>query len=79
MSKSVFIKGGILTLADVDFKCPNCQHEYGEDFYYKQLYNSAKGLIYKVCKGCKKKMGITSDMKGDVVVWLKENEERKTW
>lgn len=70
------IKDGILSMVDVDFNCPNCQHEYNEADWYPQLDKSKKGLIYKKCKGCSKRLGITTDIRGDVVVWLKENEEK---
>lgn len=54
------------------FKCPKCECPHVENDYYNALSKS-KGLIYKACKGCKTKLGITTDIKG-VVVWLKENE-----
>jgi hypothetical protein len=74
MSYTLRIPGGYLSMVEVDFKCPKCECPHGESDYYKQLRNSPKSLIYKSCKGCKTKLGITLDMKGDVVVWLKENE-----
>jgi NAD-dependent SIR2 family protein deacetylase len=76
MSYCIPIKNGILTMVDVDFKCPNCEHEYEEKDWYPQIEKSKTGLIYKKCKGCGKKLGITTDMKGDVQVWLKENEQK---
>jgi len=65
---------GILTLCETDFNCPKCGYLYHEKDYYSQLYNSKRGLIYKQCKGCKTKLGITSDIKGDIHVWIKDEE-----
>ena len=74
MSYSVKIPNGIITFVDVDFKCPKCECPHTEDDYYDKLYNSKHGLIYKKCKGCKTKLGITTNIKSDVVVWLKDEE-----
>ena len=75
MAKSIRIPNGIISIVDVDFKCPKCECPHEEKDYYPQLYKSKSGLIYKNCKGCKTKLGITSNMMGDVVVWLKEEEK----
>ena len=61
-------------MVDVDFKCPKCECPHSEEDYYDRLYKSKHGLIYKQCKGCKTKLGITTDIRGDVRVWLKEDE-----
>lgn len=74
MSYSVKIPNGIITFVESDFNCPKCECPHTEDDYYQKLYNSKHGLIYKNCKGCKTKLGIISNIKGDVVVWLKEEE-----
>lgn len=71
MGYSVVIPNGILSLVDTDFNCPKCSAKYTEDFYYKALNKSKKTYIYKKCLVCSAKMGISSDIKGDVVVWLK--------
>lgn len=74
MSQTILIPSGIITIADVDFKCPKCECPHSEDDYYQRMIKSGYGLIYKKCKGCKTMLGITTDIKGDVVVWLKEDE-----
>lgn len=74
MSRTIKIPNGLLTICDADFKCPKCECPHIEEDYYDRLYKSDKGLIYKNCKGCKTKIGITTDMRGDVQVWLKEDE-----
>jgi len=74
MSRTIKIPNGLLTICDADFKCPKCECPHTEADYYDILYKSEKGLIYKNCKGCKTKIGITTDMRGDVQVWLKEDE-----
>ena len=76
MAHSIIIPNGIASLSEVDFKCPRCNYHYTEENYSKQLNNSKHLLIYKTCKECKSKMGITIDFKGDVRVWLKENEPK---
>lgn len=77
MSQTIYMAGAIITLADVDFKCPKCEKEHNEDDWYPQYSRSKNGVIYRKCKGCKTKLGITTDIKGDVVVWLKEDEEKQ--
>ena len=76
MTKCIQIDNAIITLCETDFKCPKCDYVYHEEDYYSQLDKSKRGLIYKHCKGCKTKIGITTDIRGDVRVWLK-NEEAK--
>ena len=76
MAYSIQIPDGILSMVEVDFKCPKCECPHSESDYYDRLYKSKHGLIYKQCKGCKTKLGITTDFKGDVVIWLKEDEKK---
>lgn len=76
MGQSIRAFGGIISLVDVDFKCPSCGKEHTQDDYYKRMQASKHGLIYMACKGCKEKLGITTDMRGDVVVWLKKEEPK---
>lgn len=76
MAKTIRIPDGFITLVDVDFRCPSCNQEHNEDDYYKKLSESSNGHIYKKCKGCKETIGITTDMKGDVKVWLKSQEDK---
>jgi len=76
MSKSIKIPNGIITLSETDFKCPKCECIHSEEDYYSKLRNSDKHFIYKKCKGCKTTLGISSNIMGDVVVWLKEEESK---
>lgn len=76
MGQTIFLPGMILSLVDIAFKCPKCECPHSEDDYYDRICKSKHGLIYKQCKGCKSKLGITTDIRGDVVVWLKENEPK---
>lgn len=76
MSKTIFFAGAIVTLAETDFTCPKCECPHTEADYYDRLYKSKQGLIYKACKGCKTKLGITYAITGDTVVWLKEDEKK---
>jgi len=65
---------GFLCMSETDFNCPKCTCLHQEADYYSQLDKSKRGFIYKKCKGCGTKLGITSDFKGDVQVWIKDNE-----
>lgn len=74
MGYTIAINKGLISMSYTDFKCPKCECQHTESDYYKRLYKSSKGIIYKSCKGCKTKLGITSDIRGDVQVWVKETE-----
>ena len=74
MSQTIRIPNGLITLVETDFNCPKCTCIHEEEDYYDRLYRSKHGFIYKSCKGCKAKLGISSNIRGDVVVWLKEDE-----
>jgi hypothetical protein len=75
MSECIRIgKKGFITLSKIDFNCPACNQEHGEKFYYNQLRKSKNCMVYKECKKCGEILGITHDMCGDVVVWLKKDE-----
>lgn len=76
MGYSVPIHNGILSLVEADFKCPVCGCAHDEDDYFKRMQRSKYGLIYRKCKGCKTMLGITTDMRGDVKVWLKSEEKK---
>ena len=64
----------IVTLVETDFKCPKCECVHHEDDYFSKMYASDSGFFYQKCKGCKTKLGITTNIMGDVLVWLKEDE-----
>lgn len=65
-----------LSMCHNDIECPWCEYKYDSNWYEERLEKSKKGLIYKKCKICKKSLGITHDLMGDVVVWLKEKESK---
>jgi len=67
---------GFLCMVETDFKCPKCEYNYTEKDYYNQLTNSKCGFIYKRCRGCGIRLGITTDYKGDIRVWLKDDENK---
>lgn len=75
MGKTVAIPNGFLSLVDTDFKCPTCGYQYNIDDYYERLDKSKYFLIYFKCKGCKDKLGLTTDMRGDAKCWLKSEEK----
>jgi hypothetical protein len=76
MGYSIRTPNGIISMVDVNFKCPKCECLHYEGDYYDKLYNSKNGLIYKQCKVCKSKLGISTDIRGDVHVWLKKDERK---
>jgi hypothetical protein len=77
MGYSIAIPNGILSMCYDEFDCPACTcHHTGKD-YEDRLFKSKRGLIYKKCKGCKTKLGITTDYKGDVHVWVKNNDSKQ--
>lgn len=79
MGQTLSIPGGTISIVDTDFRCPACQERYDQEWYYKALYNSKWGFIYKTCRRCGERLGISSNIRGDTVVWLKstEPEQRK--
>ena len=76
MSETIRMAGAIITLVKVDFDCPKCKTRHFEQDYYDKMHKSKNGLIYRSCKNCKDKLGITTNMMGDVVVWLKSEERQ---
>ncbi len=56
-----FVKG--------DFKCPHCTCAHDFPDWEDKWHNSKKMVIKFKCKGCKRKINLTTDIKGDVRVW----------
>lgn len=75
MTRLVFVPHGMITIPEVDFTCPECGHSYGEQDWYKKLDKAPTAHIYIICKGCKKKIGVSTDFKGDVQIWMKHTEK----
>lgn len=71
MATTIRIPNGILTIVDVDFKCPKCEFPHNGDDYYEKLLNSKNFFIYQKCKGCKTILGIAPNIMGDIYVWEK--------
>lgn len=69
MGKMIAIPGGILTLSVSKANCPHCQKhipfEDIEDKYMKQ----DKTYIRMKCNGCKRFIGISTDMMGDYLAF----------
>jgi uncharacterized C2H2 Zn-finger protein len=78
MGQTVFIAGALVSLCNTDFKCPECGEVHSEKDWYPRFFKSKHGTISRQCKNedCKKRLGITTDMRGDVVVWLKSKEKK---
>lgn len=79
MSYTVRMNHAIITMTEVDFNCPKCGCSYREDDWYKKYEKSSYGVIYFKCrnKDCKELLGVTTNIKGDVVVWLKSEENER--
>lgn len=76
MGYSMKIGNALLSCVDVDFKCPACEGVHTEEDWLPRVLKSKYGLIYRQCKHCKVKLGITTDIRGDVRVWLKSEEQK---
>lgn len=74
MTKRVYFKGGSLSLCETNFDCPICTCSHSEEDWYSKYSKSKIGYIYISCKGCKRKIGVSTDITGDVKVWDKEEE-----
>ncbi len=76
MTYSVRVPNGIITMCETDFNCPICQCLHTEEDYDKAMKRSSSGSIYKNCKGCKRKIGVAIDFKGDIHVWEPEDKTK---
>jgi len=74
MGYGVYGPGFHLSMAYDKFECPKCKCEHSGEDYDAKLQKSKKSFIYIKCKGCKTKIGVTTDMMGDVQIWLKDEE-----
>lgn len=74
MATTVRIPNGFITLCKNEFNCPSCEKTHTEEDYYDRLFKTKDSFIYMKCKGCKEKLGVTTNMVGDVVAWLKSEE-----
>ena len=68
MSYSIIGKNFILCCGNTEFVCPICKRPDDGDDFANALSKSKRGFIYRNCKGCNRKLFITSDMCGDLVV-----------
>lgn len=74
MAKRIRVQNGTASLVETAFKCPTCECLHTEEHYYKRLERAAKCFVYIRCKGCRQVIGVTSDIRGDVQVWMKKDE-----
>jgi len=64
-----------LDMCYTKFNCPSCNVEYDIETFMKRIGKSTAGFIYINCK-CKNRLGLTVNMMGDPVVWLKSEENK---
>ena len=69
-------RGYHLDMCYTKFKCPSCSKQYDIGTFMKKINNSKTGFIYITCKECNNKLGVTMNMMGDPVVWLKSEENK---
>jgi len=65
---------GFMCMVETDFKCPKCGYLHHEKDYYPKMQKKGDDLVYIKCKGCKTKLGVAPDFKGDIHVWIKDEE-----
>jgi hypothetical protein len=71
------VPNGFVTMPDViDAVCPSCGYETPYEKFDKRLHDDRfdDACIYIICKGCRQKLGVSSDYKGNTVCWLKKTE-----
>jgi transcription elongation factor Elf1 len=80
MSKCVSIPGGVLTLSNIAFKCPHCEHPYtdADDVYLKRCNKNKSGYTTIRCKSCGKRFNMTYNMQGDAVSFPVSEPKSKT-
>lgn len=74
MSKAIIFNRGIVTVCETSFLCPICGCPHEEADWYPKMEKKNLPVIYIKCKGCKRKIGVSSNITGDVVVWEKATE-----
>jgi|WetSurMetagenome_2_1015567.scaffolds.fasta_scaffold54919_2 hypothetical protein len=75
MTYIVKVPNGILCMCETLFKCPKCTCPHDGEKYIERINKNKSGITYVKCKGCGAKIGLTFDIRGDVRVWLKEDEK----
>lgn len=63
--KSLKVPNGIVHLNESKASCPNCGAHVPMSESDEALQKSKNGFAEIICKGCFRKIGITSDMMGD--------------
>lgn len=76
MGQTIRIPNGFVHLVETDFNCPSCNELYQEKDYYHKINQSKTGLVFTKCKKCRESIGITINIKGDVVAWLGKTQQR---
>jgi len=64
MTKTILIRGGILTLNESMAICPHCERKISSEEIEEKFMKQDKSYMKMKCK-CKRFIEITSDMRGD--------------
>ena len=74
--KAIHVPNGIVHIGESKADCPYCTRHIEFEEVEIQMNKSKDGYIRKKCKGCKRFIGITSDIRGDIVAFeLSQNKE----
>lgn len=68
MSKTIYMKNGILTLSESKAICPKCNRKIPFDEIENKWVKQDNSLVKMKCK-CNKYIGITQNIKGDFVAF----------
>lgn len=66
--KVIPIKNGILHISENKAICPHCT-KHAPDELMDKLHDSDRMIIRHKCKGCKRFIGITADLPGDLIAY----------
>ena len=67
--KAVLVNNGIVHINESKAICPHCTKGFKVEEFEDAWYKSKSPIIRKKCKGCKRFVGITTDMKGDFIAF----------
>lgn len=67
VSHAIRIPGGVLCFSDTGVVCPHCAAKFEAEAYDERLQKSKRGYLHINCPACQRRVGLTADMRGDLV------------
>lgn len=67
--QAIRVKDGIIHVGECKAQCPHCTRPIEFEEAEKKLMKSRNGYARHKCKGCKRFIGLTSDIRGDIVAF----------